>query len=112
MPPLLNQDKTNDLAAIDFKDGISFQGAPNSQTIGPFSIVGGAYALLLSSTGTTSAQLNAIAPDGSTLIPCSAAAQAVGYTLYYLPAGSYSIACGAAFGTGQGGLFKVPLRQA
>jgi hypothetical protein len=98
-------------AASDFHDGLSWTGAGDNQAIGPFQLLGGLYCLLTASTGTNSVQLNAYAPDGTTLIPCSAAAQTAGYAVYSLPPGNYNITGGAAYSVGQGALIKVPYRS-
>ena len=99
------------MSTTDWKDGCSFTGAANNATIGPFTLLGGLYALALSSTTTVSATLEILQPDGSTFVAV-AAAQTAAFATYSLPPGTYQIVCGAAFGTGQGALVKVPYKAA
>ncbi len=98
-------------AAVDWKDGISWTGAANDQSIGPFQLLGGKYFLSSSSSGgTNSVTVELLGPDGSTYIPCGAA-QTNTYGTYDLPPGTYKIIGGAAYATGQGSLIKVPYRS-
>lgn len=94
-------------ALQDDKDGLHWSGAANNQVIGSFTLLGGKYALSSYSSGTNSVQLNVLGPDGSTYI-AAGAAQTAGYLTYDLPPGTYEIVGGAAYGTGQGSLSKVP----
>lgn len=98
-------------AANDWKDGITWTGAANSQVIGPFTLNGGKYFLSSSSSGTNSLTIELLGPDGTTYIPCGAA-QTNSYGMYDLPPGTYEIIGGSSYGTGIGSLIKVPYNPA
>lgn len=102
------------MAAVttDFKDGLSWTGQGNTATIGPFTLLGGKYALTSQSSGTNSVQLNICCPDGSTFVAASATAQTAALATYDLPPGTYNIVAGAAYSLGQGSLVRIPYRQA
>ena len=92
----------------DFKDGVSWTGAGNSDTTPSFTLLGGKYALTtLSNGGTASATLQQKMPSGSYLVISSAVPDAV---LLDLPAATYNIVMGAAAGTAEGALTRVPTR--
>ena len=96
---------------IDFKDGVSFTGAGNSDTTPSFTLLGGKYLLSTASSGTPGATLETLLPDGSTF-------QAIGNPVtttavaFDLPPGTYEIVMGAAAGTASGSLTRVPVRAA
>jgi hypothetical protein len=94
-------------ALVNDQDGVKWTGAANNQTIGPFTLLGGKYGLASYSSTTNSVTLEILGPDGSTYI-AAGAAQTANYATYDLPAGAYEIVGGAAYGTGQGSLTKVP----
>jgi hypothetical protein len=94
---------------VDFKDGVSFTGAANSDTTPNFYVLGGRYALSTHSTGTASATLQQIQPDGGAVAVSSAVTTAA---IVDLPPGTYNIAMGATAGTAAGALVRVPYRAA
>jgi len=91
---------------VDFKDGVSFTGGGNGDTVPSFYLLGGRYALTTHSSGTASATLQALQPDGS-YIAAGAAVTATG--LFDLAPGTYNILLGAAAATSSGALVRVPL---
>ena len=105
-------------AAIrDFKDGVSFTGYAGSSTIGPFSLLGGLYALAISDTGTPDATLSALMPDGSTYVPVAAAVvvngaadlfTAAGEILKSRPAPAPSASASFRRARSKGSLIRVP----
>ena len=97
-------------ATIDFKDGVTATGQTNNLVVGPFTLLGGKYALGGFSSGTWSVQLAVLTPDGTNYMNVGAAVTA--YTTYDLPPGTYEITCGAAFTTGDLFLIRVPYRAA
>jgi hypothetical protein len=102
------------LVTNDSRDSVTYTGAGNSATVGPFRLLGGLYALFHYSTGTASSQLNMLCPDGSTYIPVAPAFTSTTTPVedFSLPAGTYEIVVGASGGTQQGGLVRVPYREA
>lgn len=98
-------------ALVDFKDGVTYTGAANSDTSPTFTLLGGRYAMAVYSSGTASAQLNILMPDGTHFVACSAAATTT-TAVFDLPPGSYQIVVGASGGTQQGSLVRIPFRAA
>jgi hypothetical protein len=93
-------------------DGVRFTGAGNSDTSPSFSLLGGKYLLSTQSSGTASAQLQFLLPDGSTYQNVGSAATAGVTQALDLPAGRYQLVMGGAAGTAQGSLVRVPYRAA
>lgn len=77
----------------DYKDGFAATGYAGSSTIGPVSIIGGKYGLLIHDTGTPDATLQTKAPDGS-YVNVAAAITSNGFSTYDLPNGEYQITTG------------------
>jgi hypothetical protein len=94
-------------ALVDFKDGVSWTGAANSDTTPNFYLLGGKYALTTVSNGTASATIQQKQPDGTFIAVSSAIANGV---LLDLPPATYNIAMGASAGTAAGALVRVPYR--
>jgi len=93
----------------DFKDGVSFSGAANSDNTPSFTLLGGRYDLTTHSSGTASATLQQLQPDGSYV----AAGSAVTSTAVFdLPPGTYNMVMGASAGVASGALVRVPYRAA
>ena len=90
---------------VDSKDGVNFTGAANSDTTPSFTLLGGRYALITSSTGTASATVYAKAPDGTFIAVSTAVTTAA---VLDLPGGTYEIVMGASAGTAAGSLQRVP----
>lgn len=95
---------------VDFKDGVAATGQTNDLVVGPFTLLGGKYALFGYSSGTYSVQLAIMSADGTNYMVCSAAQTA--YATHYLPPGKYKITCGASFTTGNVSLIRIPYRTA
>jgi|HubBroStandDraft_3_1064219.scaffolds.fasta_scaffold891865_2 hypothetical protein len=96
------------MAAVlnDYKDGCNWTGYGNAATIGPFILLGGRYAVTVSSNGgTASVQLNVLSPDGS-YISCGAAVTATG--VFDCAPGTYELVTGAAASVCAGSMSKVP----
>ena len=98
------------IAPVNFGDGFLGTGALNDEVLGPYSLLGGKYALFGFSSGTYSVQLSVLTADGTNYMACGAAVTA--YTLYDLPPGKYKVTCGAAMTTGNVSLIRVPYRAA
>jgi len=80
-----------------------------SADVGPFTVLGGRYALMLSGTwGGGSATLQALMIDNTTYINVATAITADGATIVDLPPGSYKLDVATVTGL-LGGLFRVPL---
>lgn len=94
---------------IDFKDGVAATGQTNSLTVGPFTLLGGKYAMFGYSSGTYSAQLKILTADGTDYAGV-AAADTTGYVTYDLPPATYEIVLGASFTTGDVSLIRIPYR--
>lgn len=95
------------LTTNDFKDGVSWTGAGNTATIGPFTVLGGRYGMVVSSTGTASAVLYQEAPDNNFIAVGAAVTTAATFDL---PPGTYEIITGAAATVCAGSLIRVPYR--
>jgi hypothetical protein len=98
------------ISATDFGDGFIATGAENNNVVGPYYLLGGKYAMLGFSSGTYSAVLAVLTPDGTNYMNVAAA-----QTAYYtadLPPGSYKITLGASFTTGTVALVRIPYRAA
>lgn len=96
------------MATTDYMDGVKATALANDAVVGPFTLLGGKYAIFGFSSGTYSVQLQVLTGDGTNYMACSAAQTA--YATHDLPAGTYKIVCGAAMGTGNVSLIRVPLR--
>lgn len=95
---------------VDSHDGVTFTGAANSDTTPAFILLGGKYFLDTASTGTASAQLQMLMPDGSTFQSVGSAVTTT--STFDLPPGKYQMVMGASAGTAQGALVRVPYRAA
>jgi hypothetical protein len=95
---------------VDFKDGVSYTGAVNSDTTPTFTLLGGKYALIGYSSGTVSSTVN-ISADNTHFVGV-AAAVTTNYTTYDLPPGSYQIVMGGSSSTQAGALIRIPYRAA
>jgi hypothetical protein len=94
----------------NYGDGFTATGFPGSNTIGPVSLLGGAYALSLVDTGTPDATFQMLAPDGSTYISVHAVYTTNVYTTFYLAPGRYRITTGT--GTSLSArLVRIPVRD-
>lgn len=60
-------------------------------TYGPIFLTGGKYQFTLNCTGTPSAVLNKLGPDGVTYLPVGAALVLAGIATYDLPPGQYQV---------------------
>lgn len=98
-------------ALTDFKDGFVATGYAGSSTIGPVSVLGGEYALMVADTGTPDATLQILGPDGSTYLPVAAAIVANGISSYFLPAGRVRITTGTGTSL-SASLVRIPFRGA
>lgn len=96
----------------DFKDGVSYTGALNSDTTPNFSILGGKYGFGAHSSGTTVATLNILTPDGTFVIAATALSAGTPYETVDLPPGTFQIVMGAAATTQSGFLVRIPYRAA
>ena len=90
----------------DFKDGVVYTGAANSDTTPTFMLLGGKYAMYAYSSGTVSMQLT-ISADGSHFVAI-AAAVTTNYVVYDLPPGAYQMVMGGSAGTQAGALIRIP----
>ena len=89
----------------DFKDGVSWTGAANSDTTPDFTLIGGRYGLSGYSSGTFSVTLNIKSPSGH-YISCGAAVTTS--AVFDLPTGTYQIVMGSSAGTADGTLIRIP----
>ncbi len=85
---------------VDFKDGVSYTGAANSDTTPTF-----AY-----SSGTVSMTLN-ISADNTHFVGVDSAVT-TNFKTYDLPPGSYQMVMGGSAGTQAGALIRIPYRAA
>lgn len=60
-------------------------------TYGPYFLNGGKYQFTLNCTGTPSAVVNKLGPDGATYLPVAAALVLPGIATYDLPPGTYQV---------------------
>jgi hypothetical protein len=95
---------------VNSGDSVSFTGVANSDTTPTFVLLGGKYALFGYSSGTFSAQLNALSIDGTHFIAAGSAVTT--YGTFDLPPGSYQIVFGGSAGTANGSLTRIPYRAA
>lgn len=95
------------LAVTNWGDGVSWTGGVDSDSF-TFTLLGGKYGLVVYSSGTASATLSLLAPDGSHYIACAAAVTT--YATFDLPPGTYQIAEGASATTQNGALVRIPYR--
>lgn len=96
-------------ALVDFKDGVSFTGAGNSDTTPSFTLLGGKYGLAIYSSTTASVVLN-ISADNTHFVACGSAVTA--YGVFDLPAGTYQMVLGGSAGTAAGALLPIPYKPA
>lgn len=92
----------------DFRDGVSWTGANNSDTTPSFTLLGGKYALTTNSTGTASVTLQSKQPDG-TFVSVTPAIGSTG-TIVDLSPGTYQIVMGASAATASGALIRIPYK--
>ena len=93
----------------DFKNGVTWTGAANSDTTPAFTLTGGKYGVVTSSTGTASATLQIKDADGNFV---AVGAAVTTYGTFDVPAGTYQVVMGATAGTAAGGVLPIPYRQA
>ncbi len=94
---------------VDFKDGVSFTGAANSDTSPDFTVLGGRYALGIYSLGTASVVLNFKTPSGHSV---AALSEITTVGVFDLPPVTYQLVFGASAGTADGSVIRVPYRAA
>ena len=83
------------MAATDFGDGFTFTAM--STDVGPYSVLGGRYAVAVAATwGGGSATLRALMPDGTTYVTVLAPFTADGSALVNLPPGKVSLVIATA----------------
>ncbi len=95
---------------VDFKDGVSYTGAANSDTTPTFTLLGGKYAMFAYSSGTVSMTLN-ISADNTHFVGVDSAVT-TNFKTYDLPPGSYQMVMGGSAGTQAGALIRIPYRAA
>jgi hypothetical protein len=95
------------VAAVNFGDGFVGTGQTNSLVVGPYSILGGKYAMFGYSSGTYNAQLKVMTADATNYVAV-AAADTSGYVTYDLPPGPVEIVLGGSFSTGNVSLVRIP----
>ncbi|HEV8032025.1 MAG TPA: hypothetical protein VGP42_13495 [Stellaceae bacterium] len=98
-------------ALTDYKDGFVATGYAGSSTIGPVSILGGEYALMVVDTGTPDAGLEILGPDGSTFIQIGSRITTNGVSSYFLAAGRVRIVTGTGTSL-SASLIRIPYRAA
>jgi uncharacterized ion transporter superfamily protein YfcC len=89
------------------QDSVTWSGAGDSAVVGPFTLVGGRYLLVTSSSGTANATLQVQSPDGS-YVPVGSATTTT--AAFDLPQGTYQVTLGASANVSAGSLQRVPFR--
>lgn len=98
------------VAVTNWYDGFKVTDA--SADVGPYTVLGGRYALMASATwGGGTVTLQALMPDGSTYINIASPLTADGAQLVDLPPGSYKLDIVTATAV-QASLVRVPFRAA
>jgi len=99
------------MATSDYKNGLSATNVAASATIGPFTLLGGRYGMVLSDTGTANASLKIMSPDGQ-FVPVGASTtfSAAGYATIDLPAGTFQIVFGSGITLGAVSFVPIPYR--
>lgn len=95
----------------DFKDGLTATGYAGSSTIGPFTLLGGKYAVTVSDTGTPDASLQILLPDGSTYQTIGSAITTNSSETVDLPPGTYRVTTGTGTSLSVS-VIRIPYRRA
>lgn len=94
-------------AIQDSKDGIIATGYAANAEIGPFTLLGGKYAMQALDTGTTSVTLYTLGPDGATWIPVDGF-NTPSYDVLDLPPGTFAFIVGVDATLCAVSLAKIP----